>query len=105
MSEEKSKTDSFQKIFDKLSPTIVGMLFGGTKKMVGGYVVKFIQRIARKIMVMIAGLIIAVVGTIFVLVAFVKFLNEILYSDWMGWGIGGLVTLGIGLALYASNRR
>ena len=105
MSDEKSKTDSFQKILDKLSPKIRSMLFGYIEKMVGEYITKFIQRITRKIMIMISGLIISSIGTIFVLVGFVKLLNEILNSYWMGWTIGGLIALCVGLLLYSTTRR
>jgi ABC-type uncharacterized transport system permease subunit len=56
-------------------------------------------------MTMIAGGIMALIGALFLLVAFSEYINETMNSTWIGWGIGGLVAMVIGLLTYIVSRR
>lgn len=87
------------------SSEITGKLLTNLDKKLRAYVTDIVQRIVKKLMVMVAGVIITLIGSMFLFVAFAKYLNEILHSTWMGWGVGGLVTLVVGLIIYALGRR
>jgi hypothetical protein len=99
------KPGFFERIIQVFSSEITGKLLTNLDKKLRAYVTDIVQRIVKKLMVMVAGVIITLIGSMFLFVAFAKYLNEILHSTWMGWGVGGLVTLIVGLIIYALGRR
>lgn len=99
------KPGFFERIIQMFSSEITGKLLTNLDKKLRAYVTDIVQRIVKKLMVMVAGVIITLIGSMFLFVAFAKYLNEILHSTWMGWGVGGLVTLVVGLIIYALGRR
>jgi hypothetical protein len=100
-----SRPGFFEKIIQMLSAEAKKKLLTDLDKRVRMYLTDIMRRVAKKLIVMIAGVTIALIGSLFIFVAFAKYLNEILHSTWMGWGIGGLVMLVIGLVVYTLGRR
>ncbi len=64
-----------------------------------------INRVTKKIMLMIAGFIMAMLGIIFILGSFAVYLNEYLQSTWMGWTVVGIIITLIGILIVALGRR
>jgi len=100
-----SKTTVLERLVRIFSSALAGKVLGDLDKKIREYLTDIVQKVAKKLMVMIAGITIALIGSLFMFVAFAKYLNEIMHSTWMGWGVGGLVTLVIGFVIYALGRR
>ena len=95
---ETSKPELLEKVVQILSSEL-------TTRKLKAYVTDIVQRTAKKLMTMIAGGIMALIGALFLLVAFSEYINETMNSTWIGWGIGGLVAIVIGLLTYIVSRR
>jgi hypothetical protein len=100
-----SKATVLERLVQILSSALAGKVLGDLDKKIRDYVTDIVQKVAKKLMIMVTGVTIALIGSLFMFVAFAKYLNEIMHSTWMGWGVGGLVTLAIGLVIYALSRR
>jgi hypothetical protein len=100
-----SKATVLERLAQILSSALAGKVLGDLDKRIRDYVTDIVQKVAKKLMIMVTGVTIALIGSLFMFVAFAKYLNEIMHSTWMGWGVGGLVTLAIGLVIYALSRR
>jgi len=87
------------------SSEIKNKLLTDLDKKLRAYLLDIVRGVAKKLMVLVAGVIIALIGSLFLFVALAKYLNEMFHSTWMGWAVGGLVTLVLGLAIYALGRR
>ena len=99
------KEGVLETIIEVFSTVTVGKVLGELDKRVSSYVADFIRRIMKRIMLMAAGVAITLVGLTFLFAASALYLNELLRSAWMGWGILGLIILAIGVGLLASSRR
>jgi len=64
-----------------------------------------ITRITKKIMLMMAGAIMAMLGIIFIFGSFTLYLNAFLQSTWMGWTIVGIIIALIGTLILVLGRR
>jgi len=100
-----SKATVLERLVQILSSALAGKVLGDLDKKIRDYVTDIVQKVAKKLMIMVTGVTIALIGSLFMFVAFAKYLNEVMHSTWMGWGVGGLVTLAIGLVIYALSRR
>ena len=96
------KAGLLARIIETLSSAIAGEVLD---KRLREYATRFIQRVMKKLMLMVAGFVIALIGSMFLFLAFGRYLNEILRSTWIGWGVVGLVMLVIGLTTYTVSRR
>jgi multidrug transporter EmrE-like cation transporter len=101
----KEKRGFFERMLQTLSSEMVDKVVTSLDKKAKQYVTDFIHDVAKKVVTMVVGVVIALVGTLFLFVAFAKLLMEVFHSTWIGWGIGGLVTVGVGLAVYSLSRR
>ncbi len=101
----KQKPGLFERIIQILSSEVADKVLTGLDKKVKSYITDFIHDVMKKVMIMVVGFVVALIGSLFLFVAFAKFLNEVLGSMWMGWAVGGLVTLAIGLVVYIVSRR
>ena len=102
---ETSKPELLEKIVQILSSEATTRTLREADKKLKAYVTDIVQRTAKKLMTMIAGGIMALIGALFLLVAFSEYINETMNSMWIGWGIGGLVAMVIGLLTYIVSRR
>ena len=102
---ETSKPDLLEKVVQILSSEVTTRTLKEADKKLKAYVTDIVQRTAKKLMTMIAGGIMALIGALFLLVAFSEYINETMNSTWIGWGIGGLVAIVIGLLTYIVSRR
>ncbi len=100
-----SKATVLERLVQILSSALAGKVLGDLDKKIRDYVTDIVQKVAKKLMIMVTGVTIALIGSLFMFVAFAKYLNEVMHSTWMGWGVGGLVTLAVGLVVYALSRR
>jgi hypothetical protein len=100
-----SKATVLERLIQIVSSALAGKVLGDLDKRIRDYLTDIVQKVAKKLMIMVTGAIITLIGALFMFVAFAKYLNEIMHSTWMGWGVGGLATLVIGLAIYALSRR
>ncbi len=100
-----SKTGLFETLIEILSSAMVGKVLSDLDTKLKDYATSFAQRIVRRIMLMVAGFTITLIGIIFLFVASALYLNEFLKSAWMGWGVVGLAVLVVGLITYAASRR
>jgi len=100
-----SKATVLERLVQILSSALAGKVLGDLDKKIRDYVTDIVQKVAKKLMIMVTGVTIALIGSLFMFVAFAKYLNEVMHSTWMGWGVGGLVTLAVGLVIYALSRR
>ena len=96
-----SKATVLERLVQILSSALAGKVLGDLDKKIRDYVTDIVQKVAKKLMIMVTGVTIALIGSLFMFVAFAKYLNEVMHSTWMGWGVGGLVTLAVGLVVYA----
>jgi len=99
------KEGLLESIIEIFSTVTVGKVLGKLDKRLSSYLGDFINRIMKRIMLMAAGVAITLVGLVFLFAASALYLNELLRSAWMGWGILGLIILAIGVGLLASSRR
>jgi len=102
---ETSKPDLLEKIVQILSSEVTTRTLREADKKLKAYVTDIVQRTARRLMTMIAGGIMVLIGAVFLFIAFSEYINETLNSTWIGWGIGGLVAMVIGLLTYLVSRR
>jgi carbon starvation protein CstA len=102
---ETSKPELLEKVVQILSSEVATRTLRDADKKLKAYVTDIVQRTAKKLMTMIAGGIMALIGALFLLVAFSEYINETMNSTWIGWGIGGLVAMVIGLLTYVVSRR
>lgn len=99
------KEGLLESIIEIFSTITVGKVLGELDKRVKDYVTDFIRRIIKRVILMIAGAAITLVGLIFLFAASALYLNEIFKSAWMGWGALGLIVLAVGAGILASSRR
>ena len=99
------KEGLLESIIEIFSTITVGKVLGELDKRVRDYITDFIRRIIKRVILMIAGAAITLVGLIFLFAASALYLNEIFKSDWMGWGVLGLIVLAVGAGILASTQR
>ena len=108
MSKEESK-ESQKGILDSIIEMISARAVGGVMSNIEGRMQNFItdtiNRITKKIMLMIAGFMMALLGIIFILGSFAVYLNEFLQSTWMGWTIVGIIITLVGVLIVAQGRK
>lgn len=108
MSKEESR-ESQKGILDSIIEMISARALSGVMGNIEGRMQKFItdtiNRITKKIMLMMAGFMMALLGIIFILGSFAVYLNEYLQSTWMGWTIAGIIITLIGVLIIALGRR
>jgi len=99
------KEGLLESIIEIFSTVTVGKVLGELDKRLSSYLGDFINRIMKRIMLMAAGVAITLVGLVFLFAASALYLNELLRSAWMGWGILGLVITAAGTITSAASRR
>ena len=99
------KEGFLESVIEILSSMMVGKVLTDLDKRIKDYSMEFINRLMKKLLLMIAGFAIALIGLIFLFIASIVYLNEFFRSSWMGWGILGLVILIVGMIAFASSRR
>ena len=99
------KEGFLESVIEIVSSIMVGKVLTDLDKRIKDYSMEFINRLMKKLLLMIAGFAIALIGLIFLLIASVVYLSEFFRSSWMGWGILGLVILIAGIIAFASSRR
>ena len=108
MSKEESKESQkgiLDSIIEMISARAVSGVMSNVEVRMQNFVTDSINRITKKIMLMMAGFIIAMLGIIFIFGSFAVYLNEFLQSAWMGWIIVGIIITLIGILLVALGRR
>jgi uncharacterized membrane protein YcjF (UPF0283 family) len=108
MSKEESK-ESQKGILDSIIETISARALSGVMNnlevRMQNFLTDLMNKITRKIMLMMAGFIMAMLGIIFIFGSFALYLNEFLQSAWMGWTIVGIIIALIGVVIIALGRR
>jgi len=108
MSKEESR-ESQKGILDSIIEMISSRALSGFMSNIEGRMQNFItdtiNKITKKIMLMMAGFMMALLGIIFILGSFAVYLNEYLNSTWMGWTIAGIIITLIGVLIIAIGRR
>ena len=99
------KEGFLESVIEIVSSIMVGKVLTDLDKRIKDYSMEFINRLMKKLLLMIAGFAIALIGLIFLFIASIVYLNEFFRSSWMGWGILGLVILIVGMIAFASSRR
>jgi len=99
------KEGFLESIIEVFSSIMVGKVLTDLDKRVRDYFADFIQRIVKRIMLLVAGVAVVLIGLVFVFVAAALYLNEFFKSTWMGWGILGLVITAAGTITSAASRR
>jgi hypothetical protein len=99
------KEGFLESIIEVFSSVMVGKVLTDLDKRVRDYLADFIHRLVRRIMLLVSGVIIALVGLVFLFVAAALYLNEFFGSKWMGWGVLGIVITAAGLLASAVSRR
>jgi len=99
------KEGFLESIIEVFSSVMVGKVLTDLDKRVRDYLADFIQRIVKRIMLLVAGVTVVLIGLVFLFVAVALYLNEFFRSTWMGWGILGLVIIVAGIITSAASRR
>jgi uncharacterized membrane protein YcjF (UPF0283 family) len=108
MSKEESKESQkgiLDSIIEMISARAVSGVMSNVEVRMQNFVTDTINRITKKIMLMMAGFMMALLGIIFILGSFAVYLNEFLQSTWMGWTIVGIIIALIGVVIIALGRR
>ena len=99
------KEGFLESIIEVFSSVMVGKILTDLDKRAKDYLTEFIQRIVRRMMLLVAGVTVVLIGLAFLFVAAAVYLNEFFGSTWMGWGILGLVVIAAGIITSAASRR
>ncbi|MBS7623612.1 hypothetical protein KEJ39_08075 [Candidatus Bathyarchaeota archaeon] len=99
------KEGFLESIIEAFSSVIVGKVLSDLDKRVRDYFTDFIHRIVKRMMLLVSGVIIALVGLVFIFVTAALYLNEYFGSKWMGWGVLGLIITAAGILTSAVSRR
>lgn len=99
------KEGFLESIIEVFSSVMVGKVLTDLDKRVRDYLADFIRRIVKRIMLLVAGVTVVLIGLVFLFVAVALYLNEFFRSTWMGWGILGLVIIVAGIITSAASRR
>ena len=108
MSKEESKESQkgiLDSIIEMISARAVSGVMSNVEVRMQNFVTDSINRITKKIMLIIAGFMMALLGIIFILGSFAVYLNEFLQSTWMGWTIIGIIITLVGVLIVALGRR
>ncbi|MFC1506736.1 phage holin family protein [Thermoproteota archaeon] len=108
MSKEESR-ESHKGFIDSIIETMLtrplNKVMSGLEVRMQNFITDQITRITKKIMLMMAGAIMALLGILFIFGSFALYLNEFLQSTWMGWTIVGIIIALIGVVIIALGRR
>jgi uncharacterized membrane protein YcjF (UPF0283 family) len=108
MSKEESKEKPkglLDSIIDMIFTNSLSRVMSEFEVRMQNFLTGFINRITKKIMLMMAGFIMAMLGIIFIFGSFALYLNEFLKSTWMGWTIAGIIIALIGVLILSLGRR
>lgn len=108
MSKEESKESQkgiLDSIIEMISARALSGVMSNLEVRMQNFLTDLMNRITRKIMLMMAGFIMAMLGIIFIFGSFALYLNEFLQSAWMGWTIVGIIIALIGTLILALGRR
>ncbi|WP_455368838.1 hypothetical protein [[Eubacterium] cellulosolvens] len=108
MSKEESRESQkglLDSIIEMISARALSGVMSNIEVRMQNFITDTINRITKKIMLMIAGFMMALLGIIFILGSFAVYLNEFLQSEWMGWTIVGIIITLIGVLIVALGRR
>ncbi len=108
MSKEESKESQrglIDSIIEIISARALSGVMSNLEVRMQNFLTDLMDRITRKIMLMMAGFIMAMLGIIFIFGSFALYLNEFLQSAWMGWTIVGIIIALIGVLIVALGRR
>jgi len=108
MSKEESKESQkgiLDSIIEMISARALSGVMSNVEVRMQNFLTDLMNRITRKIMLMMAGFIMAMLGIIFIFGSFALYLNEFLQSAWMGWSIVGIIIALIGTLILALGRR
>jgi uncharacterized membrane protein YcjF (UPF0283 family) len=108
MSKEESKESQkgiIDSIIEMISARALSGVMSNVEVRMQNFLTDLMNRITRKIMLMMAGFIMAMLGIIFIFGSFALYLNEFLQSAWMGWTIVGIIIALIGVLIVALGRR
>ncbi|WP_455278246.1 hypothetical protein [[Eubacterium] cellulosolvens] len=104
--ESKEKPKGFvDNIIDIIFTSSLSRVMSEFEGRMQNFLTGLINRITKKIMLMMAGFIIAMLGIIFIFGSFALYLNEFLKSTWMGWTIVGIIITLIGVLILVLSRR
>ena len=108
MSKEESR-ESQKGFIDSIIETVLtrplNKVMSGLEVRMQNFITDQITRITKKIMLMMGGAIMALLGILFIFGSFALYLNEFLQSTWMGWTIVGIIIALIGVVIIALGRR
>lgn len=108
MSKEESRESQkgfLDSIIEMISARALSGVMSNLEVRMQNFLTDLMNRITRKIMLMMAGFIMAMLGIIFIFGSFALYLNEFLQSEWMGWTIVGIIIALIGTLILALGRR
>lgn len=108
MSKEESRESQrglIDSIIEIISTRALSRVMSGLEVRMQNFLTDIINKLTRKIMLMMAGFIMAMLGIIFIFGSFALYLNEFLQSAWMGWTIVGIIIALIGTLILALGRR
>lgn len=108
MSKEESRESQrgiIDSIIEIISTRALSGVMSGLEVRMQNFLTDIINKLTRKIMLMMAGFIMAMLGIIFIFGSFALYLNEFLQSAWMGWTIVGIIIALIGTLILALGRR
>ena len=108
MSKEESKESQkgiLDSIIEMISTRALSGVMSNVEVRMQNFLTDLMNKITRKIMLMMAGFIMAMLGIIFIFGSFALYLNEFLQSAWMGWTIVGIIIALIGVLIVALGRR
>ena len=108
MSKEESRESQkgfLDSIIEMISARALSGVMSNLEVRMQNFLTDLMNRITRKIMLMMAGFIMAMLGIIFIFGSFALYLNEYLQSTWMGWTIVGIIIALIGVLIVALGRR
>jgi len=104
--ESKEKPKGFvDSIIDMIFTSSLSRVMSEFEVRMQNFLTGLINRITKKIMLMMAGFIMAMLGIIFIFGSFALYLNEFLKSTWMGWTIVGIIITLIGVLILVLGRR
>jgi hypothetical protein len=108
MSKEESRESQkgfLDSIIEMISARALSGVMSNLEVRMQNFLTDLMNRITRKIMLMMGGFIMAMLGIIFIFGSFALYLNEFLQSGWMGWTIVGIIIALIGTLILALGRR
>lgn len=108
MSKEESRESQkgfLDSIIEIISTRALSRVMSNLEVRMQNFLTDLMNRITRKIMLMMAGFIMALLGILFIFGSFALYLNEFLQSTWMGWTIVGIIIALIGVLIVALGRR